>query len=199
MYGKKEYAQQHVNEGEYQVHNKIETTLGINITEHHRNVDAKNKRIKKGSMDNYDDYPAGEPIPEPAAMHGEFIRFLTNNNDMRNTARSAIKQSIWAGSGALTGGLLMGPVGGLVGGIAGSLVGFFKADNYDGVVLHVIKLNQQQRQFLLAEVAQVLMTAGATSQQLSSVEDFRTALQIYAQQPSVREAIWKACLSAMHS
>lgn len=150
-------------------------------------------------MDNYDDYPAGEPIPEPAAMHGEFIRFLTDNGEMRNTARSAIKQSMWAGGGALTGGLLLGPVGGLVGGIAGSLVGFVKSDQYDGVVLHVVKLNEQQRQFLMAEVAQVLVTAGATSQDLSSVEKFRTSLQLYAQQPSVREAIWKACLSAMNS
>lgn len=150
-------------------------------------------------MDSYDDYPAGEPIPEPAAMHSELMRFLTGNTDMRKTARSAVKQSLWAGGGALTGGLIMGPVGGLVGGIAGSLIGFFKADEYDGVVLHLMNLSQQQRQFLVADICQVLVAAGATSQQLSSVENFRTTLQTYAQQDSVRDALWKACLSAIQS
>ena len=150
-------------------------------------------------MDNFDDYSSSEPIPEPAAMHDELLRFLTNNVEMRKTARSAVKQSLYAGGGALTGGLLMGPVGGLVGGIAGSLVGFIKADNYDGVLLQLIKINEQQRQFLLAEIAQVLVTAGATSQQMSSVEKFRAALEMYAEQPAVRDAIWKACLSSMRS
>lgn len=150
-------------------------------------------------MDSYDDYPAAEPIPEPAAMHGELIRFLTNNRDMRKTARSALKQGLWAGGGAMTGGMIMGPVGGLVGGIAGSLIGFFKAEDYDGVVLQLTKLNQQQRQFLLAEVGQVLVKAGATTQQLATVDNFRKALYTYALQENVREGMWQACLSAMQS
>jgi hypothetical protein len=150
-------------------------------------------------MDSYDDYPAAEPIPEPAAMHGELIRFLTDNRDMRKTARSALKQGMWAGGGALTGGLVMGPVGGLVGGIAGSLIGFFKADDYDGAVLQLSKLNQQQRQFLLAEVGQVLVTAGATTQQLATVQSFSNALYTYAQNDAVRDGMWRACMSAMQS
>jgi hypothetical protein len=150
-------------------------------------------------MDSYDDYPAADPIPEPAAMHSELIRFLTGNRDMRKTARSALKQSMWAGGGALTGGLMMGPVGGLVGGIAGSLIGFFKADDYDGVVLQLSKLSQQQRQFLMAEVGQVLVAAGATTSQLASAESFRTALYTYAQQDSVRDEMWRACVSAIQS
>jgi hypothetical protein len=150
-------------------------------------------------MDSYDDYPAAEPIPEPAAMHGELIRFLTDNRDMRKTARSALKHGMWAGGGALTGGLVMGPIGGLVGGIAGSLIGFFKADDYDGAVLQLSKLNQQQRQFLLAEVGQVLVTAGATTQQLATVQSFSKALYTYAQKDAVRDAMWRACMSAVQS
>mmetsp|Transcript_24533 Transcript_24533/g.40629 ORF Transcript_24533/g.40629 Transcript_24533/m.40629 type:complete len:151 (+) Transcript_24533:19-471(+) len=150
-------------------------------------------------MDSYDDYPAGEPIPEPAAMHGELIRFLTDNRDMRKTARSALKQGLWAGGGAMAGGLVMGPIGGLVGGITGSLVGFFKADDYDGVVLQLSKLNQHQRQFLLANVGQVLVAAGATTQQFATTENFRNALHSYAQQDSIRDGMWQACLNAMKS
>lgn len=150
-------------------------------------------------MDNYDDYPASEPIPEPAQMHNTLLRFLTDNRDMRKTARSALKQSLWAGGGAMAGGLVMGPVGGLIGGITGSVIGFFKSDDYDGVVLQLSKLNAQQRQFLIAEVGQVLVTAGASSQQLSSADQFRDALYTYAQQETVRDGVWRACMGSMQS
>jgi hypothetical protein len=150
-------------------------------------------------MDSYDDYPAAEPIPEPAALHGELIRFLTDNRDMRKTARSALKQSLFAGGGALAGGLLGGPLGGLLGGVIGSIVGFVQSDDYDGAVLQLSKLNDQQRQFLMADVGQVLMTAGATTQQFATSEAFRTALYQYARQDAVRDGVWKACLNSLHS
>jgi hypothetical protein len=147
-------------------------------------------------MDNYVN-PADEPIPETEGMYTELIRFLRESGDMRNTAKSSIQQSLWAGGGALMGGLLLGPLGGLVGGVTGSLVGFFRTGDYDGVLTQITNLNPQQRGFLLADVAKVLMNAGATPQQLSSLSVFRDTLRVYAQQPAVRDAIWKSCLEAM--
>jgi len=147
-------------------------------------------------MDTYDDYPAAEPIPEPQDFHSEFMRFLMENQGMRKTAKSALKQSLFAGGGALAGSLLAGPPGGLVGGLVGSVIGYIKADDYDGVVLHLSKLNAQQQRFLMTEVGDVLMKAGATSAQLQSKEAFRDAVYAYAQQDSVRNDIWKACVSA---
>ena len=148
-------------------------------------------------MDNYYTDPADEPIPGPEGMYSELIRFLRESGDMRNTAKSSIRQSLWAGGGALMGGLLLGPVGGLVGGVTGSLVGFFQTVDYDGILVQIMNLNPQQRDFLLADVAKVLTNAGATTQQLSSLRGFRDTLGMYAQQPAVRDAIWKSCLDAM--
>lgn len=71
-----------------------------------------------------------------AQQHRELMEFLTDNAQMRETARNALKQGLWAGSGAIAGGLLLGPIGGLVGGIGGSVIGFLRADEYNGVVQH---------------------------------------------------------------
>lgn len=150
-------------------------------------------------MDNYDDYPAGDPIPEPSEFYGELIQFLTESRGMRQTAKSSLKQSLYAGGGALAGGVLLGPVGGLVGGVAGSVVGFLKSDNYDGIILHLSKLETQQQRFLIAEVGKILTTAGARTEQLQSTETFRNTIYTYAEKDSVRNEIWKACLNAVSS
>ena len=98
-----------------------------------------------------DDYPAAEPIPDPNlvdAQHNELIDFLTNSREMRQTAKSSLKQAAYASGGALAGGFLLGPVGGMVGGIFGSIIGFVKADNYDGAILSVCKLDSAHKKAL---------------------------------------------------
>jgi hypothetical protein len=79
-----------------------------------------------------DDYPVADPVPDPDILidgqHHELINFLTNSRDMRQAARSSLKQAAYAGSGALAGGFLLGPIGGMVGGIAGSIISFVKSD-----------------------------------------------------------------------
>lgn len=116
---------------------------------------------------------------------------------MKRTARSALKQSLWAGGGALTGAFLLGPVGGLVGGIMGSFVGFVRADQYDGCVQSIIALDGGRREVLCREVAQVLVAAGATTRDMQSAEAFRAALFQYAEQENVRNAMWQACLHSI--
>lgn len=146
-----------------------------------------------------DDYPAADPVPDPAIsfQHGELVSFLMTSAEMRNTARSALKQSLWAGGGALGGALLLGPVGGLVGGIMGSFVGFIRADQYDGAVQAIIALDGGRREILMKEVGQVLIAAGATTRHLQSADAFRDALVQYAEQEQVRNALWQACLHSI--
>ena len=146
-----------------------------------------------------DDYPAAEPVPEPAVsfQHGELVSFLTQSQTMKRTARSALRQSLWAGGGAISGALLLGPVGGLVGGIMGSFIGFIRADQYDGAVQAIVKLDGGRREVLCREVAQVLIAAGATTRDLQTAEAFRAALFQYAEQESVRNAMWQACLHSI--
>jgi hypothetical protein len=52
-----------------------------------------------------DDYPAGDPIPDPSIFgfhnqHNDLVEFLSNSREMRETARSSLKQAAFAG-GAL--------------------------------------------------------------------------------------------------
>jgi hypothetical protein len=147
-----------------------------------------------------DSYPASDPIPDPNLVDGQYselVTFLTNSREMRNTAKSSIQQSLYAGSGALAGGFIMGPIGGLLGGIAGSLVGFFKTDNYDGALLAICKLEERHKQVLLKSVGAVLMTAGATAQQFESVEAFKESLVELASHPNVRRELWNVCRQAV--
>ena len=47
-----------------------------------------------------DDYPAGDPIPDPNVFelqHNELVQFLTNSREMRRTAKSSFKQAAYAG------------------------------------------------------------------------------------------------------
>ena len=151
-----------------------------------------------------DDYPAADPFPDLDettlnAQHNELIQFLTNSREMRQTARSSLKQAAWAGSGALAGGFLLGPVGGMVGGIVGSVVGFIKADEYDGAVLEICKLDETHKKQLLTKVGQVLIMAGATASQLNTTAAFHETLVHLASSRSVRDDLWNACLDSLQN
>jgi hypothetical protein len=148
-----------------------------------------------------DDYPAAEPIPEPyvSFQYGELMHFLTESQQMRRTARNAVKQSLWAAGGALGGAFLMGPIGGLVGGIFGSIIGFVRSDEYDGALMAIMKLEGARREQLMREVGQVLMAAGATTRDFQSADAFREALYGYAEQDSVRNGVWRACLHSIQN
>mmetsp|Transcript_59881 Transcript_59881/g.177502 ORF Transcript_59881/g.177502 Transcript_59881/m.177502 type:complete len:168 (-) Transcript_59881:483-986(-) len=130
--------------------------------------------------------------------HSELVHFLTNSRGMRNTARGSIKQSLYAGGGALAGSFLLGPVGGLVGGVAGSVVGYVKSDEYDGMVLSVLKLeDHRKKKRLVTEVWGVLGKAGATARELETSVAFRESLVRLAERDDVRNGIWRACLHSI--
>lgn len=101
--------------------------------------------------------------------------------------------------GALAGGFLLGPIGGMVGGICGSIIGFVQSDNYDGALLTISKLDEQQKKVLMTRVGQVLVAAGATAQQLNSSNAFRDTLVSLASQKSVRDDIWNACVQSLQT
>ena len=99
---------------------------------------------------NMDDFLGGPDREQRSAeMHASLMEFLTESESMRKTAKSSLKQSMYAGGGAFAGSFIGGPVGGLIGGIAGSLVGFFQSDNYDGLLLAVSKIDDTHRTHLL--------------------------------------------------
>eukprot|EP00559_Dactyliosolen_fragilissimus_P006578 CAMPEP_0184863018 /NCGR_PEP_ID=MMETSP0580-20130426/8327_1 /TAXON_ID=1118495 /ORGANISM="Dactyliosolen fragilissimus" /LENGTH=150 /DNA_ID=CAMNT_0027361061 /DNA_START=122 /DNA_END=574 /DNA_ORIENTATION=- len=141
---------------------------------------------------------AGERIDYENEAHSEIVRFLTQSDEMRSTARNALKQSLWSGGAAFAGSIVAGPVGGLVGGVAGSIVGFFQSDEYDGVLSAIVKLEATRRKKLVSEVGQILVVAGA-SQQLLNAAAFRDHLHRYADQEQVRNNVWKACLEAVRN
>lgn len=147
-----------------------------------------------------DDYPASDPIPDPDIAdirYNTLMDYLSNSREMREVATSSLRQAMWAGSGALVGGFLLGPVGGLVGGISGSLVGFARSPSYDGMLVQLCQLNDEQKKMLLVRVGEVLITAGATAQSLDTTTAFRDALISYASQRSVRESLWDACIESL--
>lgn len=148
-----------------------------------------------------DDYPAADPIPDPSVEFSfrELMEFLSTNNDMRTTAKQSLKHGLMAGGGALTGGILFGPAGGLLGGILGSLVGFLSVDNYDGAVQQLLRLNNTSKRQLVEQVYCILRQAGASASNFGSPEAFRATLADFAEQPSVRDQVWKACLSSIYS
>ncbi len=78
--------------------------------------------------------------------YSELMRFLSESHSMRETAKSSMKQSLFAASGAFAGSFIGGPVGGLVGGIAGSVIGFIKSDDYDGAIVSLTRLEGERKQ-----------------------------------------------------
>lgn len=146
-------------------------------------------------MDNYEN----ESIPDldNPEYFDALTEFLTENDDMKKAAVNSMKQGLLAGGGAVAGGMVLGPIGGLVGGIVGSVVGFAQAPKYQGVVQHVLQLQDgPQKEMLLKQVCTTLVQAGANSNFQSGTE-FKRALVSMAGQRRVREQIWGACLEAM--
>eukprot|EP00542_Grammatophora_oceanica_P012983 CAMPEP_0194029096 /NCGR_PEP_ID=MMETSP0009_2-20130614/2943_1 /TAXON_ID=210454 /ORGANISM="Grammatophora oceanica, Strain CCMP 410" /LENGTH=146 /DNA_ID=CAMNT_0038668691 /DNA_START=56 /DNA_END=496 /DNA_ORIENTATION=+ len=143
-----------------------------------------------------DNYPDEEPLPN-GVQHGELVRFLTQSREMRQTAKSSLKQAMYAGGGAFAGAFLLGPVGGLVGGVAGSVAGYYTSGDYDGAVLSVTKLEGRRREQLMREVCQVLTLAGASASQFANAEEFQDTLYRLAERDSVRDGIWRACSEAI--
>lgn len=131
-------------------------------------------------------------------QHRELMDFLTNNSQMRETARNALKQALWSGGAAVAGGMLLGPIGGLVGGIAGSVVGFMQSNPYDGIVQHLGQLPVEHRGKLVQSVGKVLVDAGASPAELSAPGAFQAKLRDLASRGPVREHIWRACMDVMN-
>ena len=146
-----------------------------------------------------DDYPAAEAIPDPAAtefQYRELMQFLTESREMRQAAKGSLKQGLCAAGGAIAGGFVLGPVGGLVGGIGGSIYGFLTAGDYDGALVQILALENEQQERLMSDVGGVLRAAGAGAQQFESPEAFRATLMEFASQGAVRDQIWRACIQA---
>jgi hypothetical protein len=99
-------------------------------------------------MDDVPDIPTDEDYERYASDQGyyrELMHFLSESSSMRDTAKNAVKQSMFAASGAFAGSFLGGPVGGLIGGVAGSLIGFFQSDDYDGAIVALTKLESDRQ------------------------------------------------------
>ena len=92
---------------------------------------------------------------------------------------------------------MLGPPGSLMGGIAGSILGYLKADDYDGCILAICKLDDDQKKILMKRVGQVLIASGATMQQLNSAEAFRESLVSFASRRSVQDDLWNACIQSL--
>ena len=95
--------------------------------------------IPTDNDDGYETYASNE------AYYSELMSFLSESTSMRETAKSAVKQSLFAAGGAFAGSFIGGPVGGLVGGIAGSIIGFVKSDDYDGAIVALTKLESERQ------------------------------------------------------
>mmetsp|Transcript_10392 Transcript_10392/g.19454 ORF Transcript_10392/g.19454 Transcript_10392/m.19454 type:complete len:156 (+) Transcript_10392:340-807(+) len=130
------------------------------------------------------------------AYYSELMAFLSESHSMRKTAKSAVKQSLYAASGAFAGSFIGGPIGGLVGGIAGSLIGFLQSDEYDGAIVALTKLDESRRKRLMLEVLAVLKQAGVSYQRIQDSGAFRETLYQFAEQENVRNGIWNACLNS---
>jgi len=92
-----------------------------------------------------------------------------------------------------------GPVGGLLGGVLGSAVGYIRTDEYDGAIRAVSGLDEGRRDELMLAVGTVLVGAGATISNLSTLEGYRESLIRSAEEEGVRNRIWKACVDAMRT
>jgi hypothetical protein len=154
-------------------------------------------------MNDIPDIPTDEDYDRQASDQGyyrELMNFLSESNSMRDTAKNAVKQSMFAASGAFAGSFIGGPVGGLLGGVAGSLIGFTQSDDYDGAIVALTKLESDRQARLVREIFDVLQTAGGNYQRiLDNPETFKNELLRFAEQDAVRNGIWNACLHSARS
>jgi hypothetical protein len=88
--------------------------------------------------------------------------------------------------------MALGPLGAMIGGIVGSVLGYIKGDPYDGAVNAVTDLPATQRDALLTEVSEILITAGAIANTLHLEGNFLSSLEQFANQPAVRDKVWNA-------
>jgi hypothetical protein len=130
-------------------------------------------------------------------QHRELVEFLTTNDHMREVARNALKQGLWAGGGAIVGGIFLGPLGGLAGGILGSVLGYKFTDEYDGMVQQLGDLSADHRGRLVEAVGKVLEEAGGVSTTILLPGAFLKALQDTAGNSRLRNKIWAACVDIM--
>jgi hypothetical protein len=150
-------------------------------------------------MDNFDD---ADPIPDmddttDGNHYQVLMKFLQDNDTMKKAALGSLRQGLMCGGGAVTGGLILGPVGGLVGGIAGSIYSYYTTPNYDGIVQHMITMeDMDKRNQLLRSIRLCLLHAGANAKNFSSPQDFQQVLYQFTEQRGVRDQIWKACMDA---
>ena len=50
----------------------------------------------------------------------------------------------------------------------------------------------------MTKIGAVLTAAGASAQQMSSVDEFRDVLHEYAEKDAVRDSVWRACVSVLN-
>ena len=84
-------------------------------------------------------------------------------------------------------------------GVAGCVAVFLQSDQYDGAIQAIIKLEDERRKILINEVTKVLITAGATANSLQMNDGFHIALRQFAEQDTVRNGIWQACMSSLET
>merc|ERR1719410_609916 len=149
------------------------------------------------NTNNYENDENMEEIPNinstytSEEYYEEFLHFLQESDDMKKTAKNALRQGAYAGGGAICGAVALGPVGGAIGGVVGSVVGYKKSEKYDGVVQGIMKLDGDKRKVVLKEVMNVLKSSGATTQQVSTSKGFSETLFEFADNKIVRDQIWK--------
>ena len=63
----------------------------------------------------------------------------------------------------------------------------------------MMKLDDERRKGLVNDVTKVLIAAGATANSLQMNDGFQTALRQFAEQDSVRDGIWRACVQSLQN
>lgn len=79
------------------------------------------------------------------AHYSELMKFLSESQNMKETAKNSLKQSLYAATGAFAGSFVLGPIGGLLGGVSGSILGYLQSDNYDGAIIALTKLESERQ------------------------------------------------------
>lgn len=101
------------------------------------------------------------------AHYSELMKFLSESQNMRETAKNSLKQSLYAATGAFAGSFALGPIGGLLGGVSGSILGYLQSDNYDGAIIALTKLESERQKVSRNHILTFLFTLNLTVQEVS--------------------------------